>query len=185
MSEQVDGKRGRSNLIDIVIIVLVVGLFAVAFFAPQPGSLDSFVGDPAPAFKLPRHGGGAASLGDYSGQVVVLDFWATWCQPCLRQMPRLRDAADIVGPDVAVVSINVDQATPNRSQAIDQFLERANVEIETLVDDGSVMAMYGIDTLPSLVVIDRAGTVSFASSGVHGTEDIVRAIEAARGGADG
>ncbi len=185
MSGTVGGKR-KAKLADWAVGLIVVGLFALSFFAAGGNPLDEFEGDEAPAFTLPALGGGETSLGDLRGKVVVLDFWATWCTPCFQQMPKLREARDIVGEEhVVIVSINVDSQPANREQKMENFLKRARADWGTLVDDGTVQRMYNANSLPTLVIIDPRGVVKFTGVGVHSSESLVREIEAARGGADG
>lgn len=132
-------------------------------------------GDPAPAFALPRitgkqQLGPVFSLADARGKVVVLDFWATWCNPCLRAMPHL-DALARAHPDVAVVAINIDD--PDEAWAL--FAER-NYAMTLLAGDHATSDRYGVAAIPHTVVIDRAGNVRKVFRG--GAVDLEREVSA-------
>lgn len=115
-------------------------------------------GDPAPAFSLPRitgtdQLGPPVSLADTAGKVTVVDFWATWCGPCLNALPKL-DALARRSPDVAVIAINLDDA----NAAWELFADRKYV-MTLLADDGATSTRYGVAAIPHTVVIDRDGNV--------------------------
>ena len=130
----------------------------------------------APAIALPRIGAGGA-LGDRvtlaasRGRVTVLDFWATWCKPCLASMPRLdRIARD--HPDVAVIAINLDDAAAARA-----LFDQRGYAMTLVADDGDTSQRYSVSTIPHTVIIDRRGVVREV---VRGTADLAARIEAIR-----
>lgn len=115
-------------------------------------------GDPAPAFALPRITGAdqlgpPVSLADSAGKVTVVDFWATWCGPCIQALPKL-DALARRSPDIAVIAINIDDA----DAAWELFSERKYV-MTLLADDGVTSTRYGVAAIPHTVLIDREGKV--------------------------
>jgi cytochrome c biogenesis protein CcmG, thiol:disulfide interchange protein DsbE len=123
------------------------------------------VGQPAPPFSLPALDGGAqVSLASTRGSVVVLDFWASWCQPCLAALPELDAMARDLGPrGLKVLAINIDE---------DAAVARAKLGkgphlFMPLHDGGSKVAtQYGVgDALPATVVVDRRGVVKLFQSG--------------------
>jgi len=134
-------------------------------------------GDEAPAFALPRIDragklGAPVALTESRGKVTVLDFWATWCAPCLASMPRLEKLARD-NPDVAVVTINLDD--PAGARAL--FDEHAYT-MTLLSDDGDASQRYGVSSIPHTVVIDRRGVIREV---VRGTgADLATVVEAAR-----
>src|SRR6185369_8347344 len=105
-------------------------------------------GDEAPALSLAQIGptgalGDRLTLADTRGKVTVLDFWATWCNPCLAAMPRLEQLARS-HPDVAVLTINLDD--PARARAL--FNERGYT-MKLLADDGDVSQRFGVTSTPN------------------------------------
>lgn len=172
------GKRtARARLLDYFLVAALAIFFVLAFVMDSGSELDGLVGVEAPAFELRSRSGETLGPGDFRGKTVVLDFWATWCTPCFRQMPKLAEAVELVGDDVVVLSVNVDEEAADRAHKIDRFIESANVEFDTLVDNGTAQQLYGVRTLPSLVVVGPDGVVRWTGTGVHDTAEIVEAIE--------
>jgi thiol-disulfide isomerase/thioredoxin len=118
-------------------------------------------GAPAPSFSLPRivdregRFGPRVELAASRGKITVVDFWATWCQPCVRSLPKLEALART--PDVEVIAIDlVSQDDPGEAFAL--FADRG-YRMTLLADDGLVSARYNVGTIPHTVVIDREGKV--------------------------
>ena len=134
-------------------------------------------GDPAPAFALPRVAadgslGPPVALASLAGKVVVLDFWATWCGPCLQSMPHL-DAFAKQHPDVTVLAINTDDAREARALFRDK-----KYGLDLLEDpDGETSRTYRVETIPHTVVIDSRGIVrAVLHGGAHDLADVVAKI---------
>lgn len=129
------------------------------------------------AFELPSLDGRRLGPGDFAGQVVVVDFWATWCAPCHVQaavLERLHEAYD--GRDVAFLAVNVgeDEAT------VRSFVERKPFPYPVLLDsDEAVSIRLKVAALPSLMIVDRAGEVSFFAAGLVQEKRLRELIEGA------
>ena len=102
----------------------------------------------------------------------MLDFWATWCGPCLRAMPKLDELA-ARHPDVDVIAVNLDDAAAARAM----FDERGWTRLVLLADDGDASQRYNVSSIPHTVVIDRDGIVRHVSRG--GPFDAEAAVRAA------
>lgn len=117
---------------------------------------------PAPDFTLVDLGGAQVSLADLRGKFVVLNFWATWCEPCIREWPQLdRLAERLEGrDDIVVLAVSVDQ---DRSQ-IAPFLARMGLEntgVRVLWDPtGKLHNAYGSEKLPDTYFVDRDGQLA-------------------------
>jgi thiol-disulfide isomerase/thioredoxin len=132
----------------------------------EPGASDpgapapeiGLVGKPAPDFKLQSLDGGELQLSGERGQVVVLDFWASWCGPCMQSMPQLDALAkELAGEDVRFYAVNLQE---DRDTA-DGALERIGVDAKVLLDvDGAAAEKFGVTAIPQTVVIDRQGKVT-------------------------
>ena len=88
------------------------------------------------------------------GKIVVLDFWATWCGPCIAAMPGLAALAREHAAEVEVIAINLDDAAEARA-----IFDRSGYQMRLVADDGTISQRYGVTTIPHTVVIDRAGIV--------------------------
>jgi len=141
-------------------VVAAVGLVGqVAWIARHLDEVRPMTaGDAAPAFALPRIGpngalGAPVALASTAGHVTIIDFWATWCGPCLASLPHLDDLAHR-HPDVTILAVNLDDP----AQARVLFDERG-YRMTLLADDGQTSTRYGVTTIPHTVVIDRTGRV--------------------------
>jgi thiol-disulfide isomerase/thioredoxin len=134
-------------------------------------------GEPAPAIALPRIEAGGAlgepvTLAASRGKVTVLDFWATWCGPCLAEMPRL-DRIARTHPDVAVIAINLDSPAAARA-----MFDRRGWAMTLVADDGDAAERYGVSPIPHTVILDRRGVVREVLRGARA--DLAAVIDAIR-----
>ncbi|MFW6092635.1 MAG: TlpA family protein disulfide reductase [Pseudomonadota bacterium] len=148
----------------------------LVLLAPVSAAGTAEVGQPAPDFSLPSiHSDyDTVRLDDLRGKVVVVDFWSSWCAPCRRAMPTLDTLRAAYPRDgLEVVGVNVDPVVDDGRR----FLARAPVSYPNAADtDGDVAARFGVDVLPALFVIDRAGIVrGAASGGAAGNKERLRA----------
>jgi thiol-disulfide isomerase/thioredoxin len=143
----------------------------------RPGSDSPLVGETAPEIKLPLLAGGQFQLDQYRGQVVVLDFWASWCGPCLQSMPQIeRAVGQFDDQQVVLIAVNL-QETPD---VIRSTLERWNLEPQVALDrDGVVAQRYQVTAIPQTVIIDREGKVArlFVGGGPSFEESLQAALE--------
>jgi cytochrome c biogenesis protein CcmG, thiol:disulfide interchange protein DsbE len=139
------------------LIVLLLGVFVYVIF-------DSFhetvvvVGDSAPDFSITADNGRAMTAANFGGKLLVLNFWATWCPPCVDETPtlnRLQQQISARGGIVLGVSIDEDQA------AYQQFLTKQNIIFATYRDPSAKIAKeYGTSFYPETYVIDRRGRIA-------------------------
>lgn len=166
----------------IAFVLLNLALFGAVLYyqrSQRPGGQS--VGGKAPAFTLPQLGSPKkVSLQDYRGEVVLLDFWATWCKPCRKQMPAMQKLADdeALADKLAILSINTDQG-PDQADRAESFVEQYDYTFTTLIDDGSASARYGVARIPTLVVVTPGGEIHHKASGVHSEQELRELVQAA------
>ena len=116
------------------------------------------VGNLAPDFHLDLAGGGKVRLSDLEGKVVVLDFWATWCGPCIRGLPIVRDTVRAYDSnEVALFAVNLRED----EKKVKAFLEKHDLKLNVPLDaDGSVATKYLVEGIPQTVVIGKDGKVA-------------------------
>jgi peroxiredoxin len=127
------------------------------------------LGAAAPAFNLPSPDAKKkVNLASYSGKVVVVDFWATWCNPCHDSFPAYQRIAEKFGSKVAVIGISVDEDPAG----IPKFAQETGAKFPLAWDDGQVTSKsYQPPTMPTSFVVDTSGIVRFVHSGFHSGEE--------------
>ena len=123
------------------------------------------VGAAAPDFASKSDSGRNVRLSELRGQVVVINFWASWCSPCRQELPLLNKIYAQYRPaGFMLLAVNLDD---NRKDA-EAMLKRLSLRLPTLFDgDKSVAKLYGVDTMPATLVIDRDGRVRFVHRGYY------------------
>ncbi|MEO1616584.1 MAG: TlpA disulfide reductase family protein [Planctomycetota bacterium] len=141
------------------------------------GKSSRLVGKPAPEFKLELLDGETFTLSRNRGKVVVLDFWATWCGPCMQAMPVIEETVNgYDDADVRLVAVNLQE----KPDAISKTLDRLGIEPEVALDiDGVAAILYEANAIPQTVVIDKKGVVTrvFVGSGGNLGEQLKTAID--------
>lgn len=146
-----------------------------SFFGRSQRSLDDphpLLGKQAPAVGAVTLEGDQVNLADHFGKdVVLLDFWATWCPPCIAAMPRIERVAESFA-DRGVVFYAVNQQEP--AEQVTQFFEARDLSPPTLLDAGEMGNAFGVQNLPTTVILGKDGTVQSVYIGFSGSlEDIL------------
>lgn len=118
---------------------------------------------PAPDFTLPNEAGTNLSLSDLQGEVVMINFWASWCAPCRKEMPLLDALYKKYKPlGFTILGVNVDE---NSNDAY-AMLKQIPVSFPVVFDShGRTGKLYGLVAMPSSIFVDRTGKVRFAHAG--------------------
>ena len=128
------------------------------------------VGSPAPDFTLKVLDGANLRLQEQRGKVVLVNFWATWCGPCRKEMPHLNRIADKYrASGLVMLGINVDDDVRNAADVA----AKLGVKFPVLLDsEKKVSALYDLSAMPATVLIDKDGRVRFLHRGYQaGVED--------------
>jgi peroxiredoxin len=151
------GAMSKTKAVKILIFLLILGgavFLASRLRSPRP--VD--IGERAPDFTLPALTHGSLSLHDFGRQVVVLNFWATWCPPCVEEAPSLEKFAEqmrLLG--VAVMGVSVDQDVA----ALQTFAAEQHLSFPIVRDPSqSVANRYGTFQFPETYIIDQDGRVA-------------------------
>jgi peroxiredoxin len=168
-------KRGVLLLI-LAVVVGLLFLFLVAKQGPQSNRIIQ-QGDRAPEFRLSALDGKQVGLSDYRGKVVLVHFWATWCPPCVEELPVLdRMYRGLAGRDLEVLAVSVDEGG---ADGVASFLKKNAVSLPVLLDPGaSVAHSYGTFKFPETYILDRNGIVRYKVIGEAdwSNPEIVKAI---------
>ena len=119
--------------------------------------------EPAPDFTLSARGGGQVSLSQFKGQVVMINFWATWCGPCRQEMPLLESIYKKYNKmGFVLLGVNVEPDP----KAAEEWLKEVPVSFPILYDtDSKVSRLYKVNGMPSTVFIDRNGRLRVVHRG--------------------
>ncbi|MGA3066384.1 MAG: redoxin family protein [Tepidisphaeraceae bacterium] len=148
-------------------------------FSPPPGAqalqLTVGEGSQAPSFSLTGLDGSQVSSSDLHGSVYVLDFWATWCPPCIASLPKLDDLhQSMKDTGLKVFAINEQED----KDTIQKFMDSKKLTLPVLMDaDGSTLQAYGSDSIPHLVIVGKDGKILKVHEGVADEDAIRREVQ--------
>jgi len=144
--------KARRLRIALAVVAAAVGLV----LALRPADRRTVAGKAAPAFETFDLAGNALSLRDYSGKVVIINFWASWCIPCRKEFPLLKQ---IQGPDVAVLGV----VYRDSKRAAAGFMREQGATWPGLIDpEGQIAKAYGVGPKPGIpvtFVVDAKGNL--------------------------
>ena len=146
----------RGNQILLGLIVVLTG----ALVWVVKGTLEQHVinaGDLAPEFKIVTDSGKTITRTDFGGRILVLNFWASWCAPCVEEIPSLQAFQKTLASDgVVVLGVSIDA----NEKLYHRFLDRFKVTFPTARDpEANISASYGTFQIPETYIIDNSGKV--------------------------
>lgn len=132
--------------------------------ATQTGGAGS---NAAPNFTLPAVTGGKKSLVDYRGKVVMVNFWATWCGPCKREIPDFIEMQENFREDgFEILGVSLDQ--PGEEAMVAQFVKQNGINYDVLYGNGEIAQLYGgVRSIPTTFLVDREGNIVSSKVGLQ------------------
>ncbi len=176
--------RQRTLLfVSVAVVAMAAGALTGSLLKRDPNTGTkgagpaTLIGNPRPPFTLGAADGRRVSADDFDGQVMLINFWATWCAPCREEMPMLNEVQAELGPaGLAVVGIALDDVTRART-----FAAELDIDYTILVGAGDVMTTtlaYGnqAGVLPYTVLVDREGVVRWTYLGELKRDALIQKI---------
>jgi len=164
-------KYSMLSRIFLTILIVCLALFFSTISVLGMGVRPPVIGSPAPDFQLTDLQGKTQRLSQYRGKVVLLNFWATWCKPCIKEMPAMQNAYDDLREQgFTVLAIN----ELEDKERVRKHIARHEHTFQVLMDeDNEVANMYGVVGLPVTVFIDQTGHIQEFVKGGLLTEDLI------------
>ena len=139
------------NWILPVVVMLLVLVAVEEIFAPGSTTLE----EPAPSFMLSNTDGEEVGLAHFRGQPLIVNFWATWCAPCKRELPTLNRFLR-ENREIAMVGIAVDSGD---AAELARAKRQLGIEFPVLVGTSRLQSIYGVSSLPTTFLVDAEGTL--------------------------
>ena len=155
--------------------LLVIGTLVVVGWLTRENRVRMVVGEPVPELTLPRINGDTARLADYRGRVLLVNLWATWCAPCIREMPSLQRAYEEYRDDgLEILAVALDENPGERAEdgtingIVSRFVDDLGLTFPVAVDPaGRAERVLGTSYLPTTVLVDRQGRIRGREVGGH------------------
>ncbi len=152
---QIPAPRTTGPMTFLWVVFAVVGLGLVGYygFRPSAGSGGKPVPrQTAPDFTLPAADGSTVTLATFKGKPVFINFWATWCGPCLQELPMLAKMQQAHKGDMQFLFISID----NNWDVVNRYLKASKLQIPVVLDKGSKVAMaFGANAWPTTITLDK------------------------------
>ena len=180
-------KKNKSNIIFLALGLILLfsadakaylqqGLMKVGFFQPDlekkeivnPNNLNTYS-----SFKMINQKGETITLGDLKGKVVFINFWATWCPPCIAEMPSIQVLYDKFKDDNEVVILTLE--VEGKADKADKFMKRKNLNLPVYFPQSSIPRELFNGSLPTTVILDKQGNIAHITLGMadYSGQDIV------------
>lgn len=193
--QQPENPSPNRRISPALMVILIIPLFGLAVAVgmlvaessrpqlPAQSAADvvpvpSIVDQPAPDFALPTLDGGSVRISDLKGRVVFVNFWATWCPPCVDELPLLQKFAAEQGDDGAVIlAVN----SSEDAETIRAYLDANAIDLSAvpvlLDSDAAVYRRFGVIRLPTTWIIDREGVLRTVKFGAFDEATLLEYLE--------
>ena len=162
----------RKKLVPLIVIIIVAGVLGILING-MSGKASANPGDEAIDFQLKDVEGNDFLLSDYKGRVVVLNFFATWCQPCIDEAPELESfGAEYEGAELLLI------AKGETKKRIEKYIEESNSKLPYLLDTKEeVSKNYSVIGQPETIIIDENGVIVERFSGPTTKKQLIEIVE--------
>ena len=148
----------------ILLLVLIIGIGVMILLQTNKSSFDTAgkqrfkKGVHAPDFTLPDLNGKRVSLADYKGRVVLLNIWATWCAPCVEEMPSMEKLhQELKDEKFVILAVSIDESG---AKAVRPFMKKHKLSFPALIDSaGTLNNLYRTTGVPESFIIDKQGRI--------------------------
>jgi peroxiredoxin len=153
----------KSRIFLIALIIIGVGIIFLLqskdSYRNRAGNSWPQKGSPAPDFTLPDLTGTLVSLADFRGKVVLLNIWATWCLPCVEEMPSMEKLhREMQGEDFSILAVSIDNAG---AEVVIPFVEKHDLSFTVLVDrKATLKRLFQATGVPESIIIDQQGIIA-------------------------
>jgi cytochrome c biogenesis protein CcmG/thiol:disulfide interchange protein DsbE len=175
--------KGAGRWLIPILPVPVIGLLAFGLTRDVQVLPSAIVGEPAPDFHLATMSGDSLALEDLAGEIVILNFWASWCIPCRQEHPALVRATETYDPGKVRVLGVLYQDEPSKAK---RFMDRFGGEWETVLDPGTRTAIdFGVYGVPETFFLNADGQIAYKHIGplnwgiIEAKVDSILAVEGA------
>ena len=160
----------RNRYAAAVIVAALISAAAAAACAPAKLESES---TPAPDFTISDLQGKTLSLASYKGKVLVLNFWATWCPPCRKEIPDFIEAyRELGGEGLEILGVSVDETT---AEALLEWTKRTGINYPIALATPEIVRDYEPgDYIPATIIIDRGGRVRYRQSSLMDKQTLIR-----------
>ena len=164
MNEEIKKVRWVNYQSIILVFLLLIGIGIIVLLQTNKSSINPAgklrfeKGAPAPNFTLPDLNGKMVSLADYRDQVVLLNIWATWCRPCVEEMPSMEKLHQaLTGEKFVILAVSIDEAGV---KAVRPFMKKHKLSFPALIDSaGTINSLYQTSGVPESFIIDKDGRI--------------------------
>jgi peroxiredoxin len=140
--------------VTVLVIIISLKLNDPSFESSNQVAIEGDI--PAPDFSFPGLDGKMVRLSDHKGKVVLVNIWATWCPPCVKEMPSMEKLYQkFKGPNFEILAVSIDETG---LKAVAPFMKKSNLTFPALIDsEGVIKTAYGITGIPESFIVDKQG----------------------------
>ncbi|WP_260397472.1 TlpA family protein disulfide reductase [Empedobacter brevis] len=152
------------------------GLMKLGLFQPKLEKVESAIQPKSEAnytFEMVYADGRSVNMEDLKGKVVFMNFWATWCPPCIAEMPSIQQLYDKVKDDEEIVILTVE--VEGKRDKVAKFMERKKLSLPVVYPNSSIPTKFFNGSLPTTVILDKKGNIAHTTMGMadYSGQDIV------------